>query len=74
LIVQACINGARPAAFHPALPLTPDAMARDSAACTAAGAAEIHLHPRGPGGRESLAPAAMDATHCSRCAGVVPAP
>jgi uncharacterized protein (DUF849 family) len=62
LIVQACINGARDAAFHPALPLTPDAMARDSAACVAAGAAEIHLHARGPDRRESLAPAAMGAT------------
>ncbi len=62
MIVQACINGARDAAFHPALPLTPEAMARDSAACVAAGAAEVHLHARGPNGRESLAPAAMDVT------------
>ena len=62
MIVQACINGARDAAFHPALPLTPDAMARDGAACVAAGAAEVHLHARGPDGRESLAPVAMDAT------------
>ena len=62
MIVQACINGARDAAFHPALPLTPDAMARDSAACVAAGAAEVHLHARGPDGRESLSPTAMDAT------------
>jgi uncharacterized protein (DUF849 family) len=62
LIVQACVNGARAAAFHPALPLTPEAMARDSAACVAAGAAEVHLHARGPDGRESLSPAAMDAT------------
>jgi uncharacterized protein (DUF849 family) len=62
LIVQACINGARDAAFHPALPVTPDAMARDCAACVAAGAAELHVHARGPDGRESLAPSAMDAT------------
>ena len=62
MIVQACINGARDAAFHPALPLTPAAMARDVAACVAAGAAEAHLHVRGSDGRESLAPAAVDAT------------
>ena len=62
MIVQACINGVRNAAFHPALPLTPDAMARDSAACVAAGAAEVHLHARGPDGRESLSPTAIDAT------------
>jgi uncharacterized protein (DUF849 family) len=62
MIVQACINGARPSDFHLALPLTADAMARDGAACIAAGAAELHLHPRAPDGYESLAPATMDAT------------
>jgi uncharacterized protein (DUF849 family) len=74
LIVQACINGARPHAFHLALPLTPDAMARDSASCIAAGAAEIHLHTRGPDLRESLAPTAMDATLLAvrrRCPGAL---
>jgi uncharacterized protein (DUF849 family) len=60
MIVQACINGARPFDYHPALPLTAEAMARDSAACIAAGAAEVHLHPRGKDGRESLA--AVDET------------
>ena len=59
MIVQACLNGARPAAFHPALPLAAEAMARDAAACVAAGAGELHLHPRGPDGRESLAPAVV---------------
>jgi uncharacterized protein (DUF849 family) len=62
MIIQACINGARPAGSHPALPLTADAMARDGVACLAAGAAEFHLHPRGLDGRESLAPATMDRT------------
>ncbi len=62
MIVQACINGARPASFHPTLPLTPAAMARDGAACIAAGAAELHLHLHGPDGRETLDAAAMDAT------------
>ncbi|PIP00465.1 3-keto-5-aminohexanoate cleavage protein [Pleomorphomonas carboxyditropha] len=60
MIVQACINGARPFDYHPALPLTVEAMARDSAACVAAGAAEIHLHPRAADGQESLA--AVDET------------
>jgi uncharacterized protein (DUF849 family) len=62
MIVQACINGAREAAFHPALPLTPEAMAADALACIGAGAGEIHLHVRGPGGRESLAVEAVDGT------------
>lgn len=60
MIVQACLNGARPGGFHPRLPLTAEAIARDGAYCVAAGAAELHVHPRGPEGRESLA--ALDMT------------
>lgn len=62
MIVQACINGARPADFHPALPLDAEAMARDGAASIAAGAAELHVHARGADRRESLSPAAMEPT------------
>ncbi len=60
MIVQACINGARPRDFHPSLPLDAHAMASDAAACVAAGAAELHIHPRGADGRESLS--AVDET------------
>jgi uncharacterized protein (DUF849 family) len=60
MIVQACLNGARGRDFHPRLPLTADAMATDAAASIAAGAAELHVHARGPDGRESLS--AVDAT------------
>lgn len=60
MIVQACINGARPRDFHPRLPLTAEGMAADAAACVAAGAGELHIHPRGIDGRESLA--AVDET------------
>jgi uncharacterized protein (DUF849 family) len=59
-IVQACLNGARPRDFHPQLPLTAEAMAQDCAACVAAGAAELHIHPRGLHRQESLA--AVDET------------
>lgn len=59
MIVQACLNGARSRDFHRRLPLTPEDIARDAAACVAAGAAELHLHPRDADGRESLA--AVDA-------------
>ncbi|PDS29145.1 3-keto-5-aminohexanoate cleavage protein [Rhizobium phaseoli] len=55
MIVQACINGARPSDFHPRIPLTLDAMVYDAAASVAAGAAELHVHPRGADGKESLA-------------------
>jgi uncharacterized protein (DUF849 family) len=60
MIVQACINGARRNDYHPRLPLTAETMASDAAACVAAGAAELHIHPRGADGHESLA--AVDAT------------
>lgn len=60
MIVQACLNGARPGDFHPRLPLTAETMAREGAFCVAAGAAELHIHPRGPDGQESLS--AVDAT------------
>lgn len=60
MIVQACINGARPAGYHPQLPLALDQMVRDSLDCVSAGAAELHVHPRDSAGRESLR--AVDAT------------
>ena len=62
MIVQACLNGARPVGYHPALPLRPEAIAADAVAAVAAGAAELHLHVRGADGRESLAPGDVDAT------------
>ena len=60
MIVQACINGARPQGYHPRLPLTVDAIASDAADCVAAGAGELHIPARGPDGRESLS--AVDET------------
>ena len=53
-MIQACLNGARAAGEHPALPLSPEELARDAAACVAAGARSLHVHPRGAGGAESL--------------------
>jgi len=55
MIVQACLNGSRARDFHPKLPLTPEAMAADAVACTRAGAAELHIHPRDGNLVESLA-------------------
>jgi uncharacterized protein (DUF849 family) len=54
--LKACINGARDPREHPALPLTPEAMAREAAAAVRAGAQAIHLHARDPSGAESLLP------------------
>ena len=60
MIVQACLNGSRTIGFHQRLPLTSEDIAKDGASCIAAGAAELHLHPRGATGKESLA--AVDTT------------
>jgi uncharacterized protein (DUF849 family) len=62
MIVQACLNGGRQRGSHPRLPTTPDELAADAAAVVRAGANEIHLHVRGPDGRESLAPDDVDTT------------
>jgi len=62
MIVQACINGNRDRAFHPAVPLTRDAIVADAAAVVAAGAAEVHLHVRDRDGRETLRPDVVDET------------
>jgi uncharacterized protein (DUF849 family) len=62
MIDQACLNGARDASFHPAVPVTADAIARDAAAAVAAGAAELHIHVRDADGRETLRPEIVDLT------------
>ncbi|WP_030812556.1 3-keto-5-aminohexanoate cleavage protein [Streptomyces sp. NRRL F-2799] len=53
-MVQVCPNGSRAAADGAQVPLTPDELARSAAEAVAAGATEVHVHPRTPCGRESL--------------------
>ncbi|MEU0027615.1 3-keto-5-aminohexanoate cleavage protein [Streptomyces sp. NPDC006335] len=55
-MVQVCLNGPRGAADGSAVPLTPSAMAESAAAAVAAGATDIHVHPKTPCGRDSLSP------------------
>jgi uncharacterized protein (DUF849 family) len=55
-LIQACLNGARAAGEHPALPITPDELAAAGADCVAAGARSVHLHARDATGAETLAP------------------
>jgi uncharacterized protein (DUF849 family) len=59
--IQACLNGARARGFHPRLPLTPAELAADAAACAAAGATALHIHPRDLNGEETLDPDAVGA-------------
>jgi uncharacterized protein (DUF849 family) len=54
-MLQACLNGFRGHDYSPAVPLTPEALARDAAACLVAGTNEFHIHPRDAGGFESFA-------------------
>ncbi|CAN7442537.1 3-keto-5-aminohexanoate cleavage protein [Phyllobacterium sp. LjRoot231] len=55
-MLQACLNGGRTRDFHAALPFTAVELARDAARSIAAGAQELHVHPRSADGAESLEP------------------
>lgn len=69
----ACLNGARQPGDHPALPITPEQLADDAAACHAAGATGVHIHPRDASGAESLAAEALGAAVAAirrRCPGL----
>lgn len=57
--IVACLNGDRRPGAHPSLPVSPDQLAADAHAAVAAGATEIHVHPRGASGAESLEPQAV---------------
>ncbi|MDQ0759506.1 3-keto-5-aminohexanoate cleavage protein [Streptomyces canus] len=61
-MVQVCLNGPRGAADGTAVPLTPDSMAQAAAEAVAAGATDIHVHPKTPCGRDSLSPRVVAAT------------
>ncbi|MEU0413685.1 3-keto-5-aminohexanoate cleavage protein [Streptomyces griseorubiginosus] len=55
-MVQVCLNGPRGAADGSAVPLTPSAMAESAAEAVAAGATDIHVHPKTPCGQDTLSP------------------
>ena len=60
MLVQACLNGSRDRAEHPALPVTAAELAADARRVADLGAQALHVHPRGPDGRETL-----EATACA---------
>ena len=51
MVVDVALNGARE---HPALPRSPEELARAASACVAAGARVVHVHPYDQSGRETL--------------------
>ncbi|QND53155.1 hypothetical protein HB779_15550 [Phyllobacterium sp. 628] len=55
-MLQACLNGGRTRDFHDTVPFTASELAKDAELSVAAGADELHIHPRGPDGLETLDP------------------
>ena len=55
-MLQACLNGARSPREHFHLPVRPEDLAKAAAAAVAAGASEVHLHPKTPDGADSIDP------------------
>ncbi|MFJ8648098.1 3-keto-5-aminohexanoate cleavage protein [Streptomyces sp. NPDC093546] len=53
-MIQVCLNGPRGAGDSAAVPMSPAAMAESAAAAVAAGAAEVHVHPKTPCGHDTL--------------------
>jgi uncharacterized protein (DUF849 family) len=60
-MLKVCLNGGVRRDQHPAVPVTPAELAADAAACRAAGASAVHMHPRDGDGREALDAAVIGA-------------
>ncbi|WSQ08002.1 3-keto-5-aminohexanoate cleavage protein [Streptomyces sp. NBC_01231] len=60
-MVQVCLNGPRGATDGAMVPLTPETMA-ESAAAVAAGATDVHVHPKSPCGQDSVSTRVVAAT------------
>jgi uncharacterized protein (DUF849 family) len=55
-VLQAVLNGSRPADAHPALPVLARHLARDAREVAELGITSVHVHPRGPDSQETLDP------------------
>jgi len=54
VLLKACLNGDREPGAHPALPISPQDLAKDAQRVVEAGAGALHFHPRGSDGSEAL--------------------
>lgn len=54
MLLKACLNGPRLPGDHPALPVSPYELARDTARVAAAGAGAVHLHVKDASGADTL--------------------
>lgn len=59
-MLQVALNGGRTKADHPEIPITAAELALAAVRCKAVGASEVHLHPRGADGVETLDAATVD--------------
>ena len=55
-MLQLCANGVRTRADHPAVPVTPPAVAADAVAAAALGVADLHVHAKDGAGADTVAP------------------
>ncbi|WP_415948928.1 3-keto-5-aminohexanoate cleavage protein [Streptomyces sp. KLOTTS4A1] len=60
--LQVCLNGSRGTADGAAVPMSPEDMGRSAARAVAAGARDVHVHPKSPCGQDTLSPRAVAAT------------
>ncbi|WP_328882692.1 3-keto-5-aminohexanoate cleavage protein [Streptomyces sp. NBC_00299] len=61
-MIQVCLNGSRGAGDGAMVPLSPDALADCAAEAVAAGATDLHVHPKTPCGGDSLSPRVLAPT------------
>lgn len=60
--MQVCLNGTRGPGDGTRVPSTPEAMAEDAARSVAAGAVDVHVHPKTPCGHDTVSPRVVAAT------------
>ncbi|MFF9912888.1 3-keto-5-aminohexanoate cleavage protein [Streptomyces sp. NPDC013457] len=61
-MLQVCLNGTRGPEDSAAVPMSPGAMAESAARAVAAGARDVHVHPRTPCGGDTLSPRVLSVT------------
>ncbi|EMF01174.1 3-keto-5-aminohexanoate cleavage protein [Streptomyces mobaraensis NBRC 13819 = DSM 40847] len=59
MILQACLNGSRDRREHPGLPVTAAELAAAAREAVAAGAVDLHVHPKDAAGADTLDPVAV---------------
>ncbi|MBT2442666.1 3-keto-5-aminohexanoate cleavage protein [Streptomyces sp. ISL-36] len=61
-MVQVCLNGGRGPGDSAAVPMSPAAMAEEAARAVAAGATDVHVHPKTPCGGDTVSPRVLAET------------